>query len=353
MFKNYLKVAFRNILKHKFFSIINILGMTIGVTACLLIALYVTDELNYDRFHDRAERIYQVGTAFIKDGKEERRANTPAPMARAMHMEFPEIEQTARLMKAFADDKTLLLYTPPSGERKSFFETGGYLADSTYFRMLTYDFKEGIPERALEQPNSLVISEEIAEKLFGKEKALNKVIHISSATNGEHDFKVWKNGLYMFTQFLFKPVDVSSLSKYTILGTPASTNVRSAKYPQILPDNRVLFRIKAPDAQRVQVDLAKKYELVKDTGGYWTAITDSVSEGFHYYSLLIDGVAIADPASETFYGMGRMASGIEIPFSGGAYYAMRNVPHGDIRIKKYFSRVTNSWRQFYIYTPPA
>ena len=86
---------------------------------------------------------------------------------------------------------------------------------------------------------------------------------------------------------------------------------------------------------------------------YWTVTTDSISEGFHYYSLLIDGVAVADPASETFYGMGRMASGIEIPFAGGGYYALRNVPHGDIRIKKYFSRVTNSWRQFYIYTPPG
>ena len=93
--------------------------------------------------------------------------------------------------------------------------------------------------------------------------------------------------------------------------------------------------------------------MVKDTAGFWTVTTDSISEGFHYYSLLIDGVAVADPASETFYGMGRMASGIEIPFTGGAYYALRNVPHGDIRIKKYFSRVTNSWRQFYIYTPPA
>ena len=93
--------------------------------------------------------------------------------------------------------------------------------------------------------------------------------------------------------------------------------------------------------------------MVKDTSGFWTVTTDSISEGFHYYSLLIDGVAIADPASETFYGMGRMASGIEIPFAGGAYYAMRNVPHGDIRIKKYFSRVTNSWRQFYLYTPPG
>lgn len=179
------------------------------------------------------------------------------------------------------------------------------------------------------------------------------VPHIYYIEPGVHDFKVWKNGLYMFSQFLFKPVDVSSFSKYTLLGTPATSNIRSAKYPQILPDNRVVFRIKAPDAQRVQIDLGKKYEMVRDTGGYWIATTDSISEGFHYYSLLIDGVALADPASETFYGMGRMASGIEIPFAGGGYYALKDVPHGDIRIKKYYSRTTNSWRQFYIYTPPG
>jgi enterochelin esterase-like enzyme len=179
------------------------------------------------------------------------------------------------------------------------------------------------------------------------------VPHIYYIEPGVHDFKVWKNGLYMFSQFLFKPVDISSFSKYTVLGTPASTNVRSARYPQILPDNRVVFRIKAPDAQKVQIDLGRKYDLAKDTGEYWTVTTDSIGEGFHYYSLLIDGVPLADPASETFYGMGRMASGIEIPFAGGAYYALRDVPHGDIRIKRYYSSVTNSWRRFYIYTPPG
>ncbi|WP_121357427.1 alpha/beta hydrolase-fold protein [Flavisolibacter nicotianae] len=179
------------------------------------------------------------------------------------------------------------------------------------------------------------------------------VPHIYYIEPGVHDFKVWKNGLYMFSQFLFKPVDVSTFSKYTVLGTPASTNVRSAKYPQILPDNRVVFRIKAPDAQRMQIDLAKKYDMVKDTGGYWVATTDSVSEGFHYYSLLIDGVPVADPASESFYGMSRMASGIEIPFAGGSYYAVKDVPHGDVRIKRYYSWVTNSWRRFFIYTPPG
>jgi enterochelin esterase-like enzyme len=179
------------------------------------------------------------------------------------------------------------------------------------------------------------------------------VPHIYYIEPGVHDFKVWKNGLYMFSQFLFKPVDVSSFSKYTVLGSPASTNVRSAKYPQVLPDNRVVFRVKAPDAQRVQIDLVKKYELAKDTGGYWAATTDSIGEGFHYYSLLIDGVAVADPASETFYGMGRMASGIEIPFAKAGYYSVKDVPHGDVRIKRYYSTVTNSWRRFYIYTPPG
>lgn len=179
------------------------------------------------------------------------------------------------------------------------------------------------------------------------------VPHVYYVEPGVHDFKVWKNGLYMFSQFLFKPVDVSSLSKYTLLGSPASTNVRSAKYPQILPDNRVLFRLKAPDAQQVQVDLGKKYDMAKDTGGYWNVTTDSISEGFHYYTLLIDGVPVVDPASEAFYGMSRTASGIEIPFAGGSYYAEKDVPHGEIRMKRYYSTVLNSWRRFFIYTPPG
>lgn len=179
------------------------------------------------------------------------------------------------------------------------------------------------------------------------------VPHVYYLEPGGHDFKVWKNGLYMFAQFLFKPVNTASFSKYTVLGTPAASNIRSARYPQILPDNRVVFRLRAPEAQKVQIDLGKKYDLVKDTGGFWSVTTDSISEGFHYYSLLIDGLPVADPASETFYGMGRMASGIEIPFAGGEYYALKDVPHGDLRIKKYFSAVTNTWRQMYVYTPPG
>lgn len=179
----------------------------------------------------------------------------------------------------------------------------------------------------------------------------NSVDHIYFIEPGYHDFKVWKNGLYMFSQLLFKPVDVTSFPKYATLGTPAASNVRNAKYPQLLIDGRAVFRVKAPEAKLVQLDLGKKYDMVKDSEGVWETTTDSLSEGFHYYSVIIDGVAVCDPASETFYGMGRMASGFEVPFKGDETYAVRNVPHGDIRIKRYYSTITNSWRRFYIYTP--
>lgn len=179
----------------------------------------------------------------------------------------------------------------------------------------------------------------------------NEVPHIFYVDHGYHDFKVWKNSLYMYSQLIFKPVDVTSFDKISKAGRPAETNVRSARYPQILPDGHAVFKIKAPEAQKVQLDLGKKYDMVKNNEGIWEATTDSLSEGIHYYSLIIDGVSVADPASETFYGMGRMVSGFEVPFKGDSYYEERNVPHGDIRIKRYYSNVTNSWRNFYMYAP--
>jgi len=179
----------------------------------------------------------------------------------------------------------------------------------------------------------------------------NNVPHIYYIEPGVHDFKVWKNSLYMFSQLLFKPVDKSKFNKYSLLGMPAPSNIRGGKYPQIMPDGRAVFRVTAPDAQKVQLDLGKKYDMAKNSEGVWEIKTDSLTGGFHYYSLLIDGFAVADPASESFYGMGRMASGIEVPFSGDGYYAVNNVPHGEIAIKRYYSAVFNAWRQFYIYKP--
>jgi len=196
--------------------------------------------------------------------------------------------------------------------------------------------------------NLITFSQRTHEYLNAKD-----VPHIFYIEPGGHDFKVWKNDFYHFSQLLFKPVDPAIFSQYNLAGKPTESNVRAARYPQILPDGRAIFRIKAPEAQKIQLDLVKKYDMVKDNDGMWEVTTDSLGEGFHYYSLLIDGVAVADPASETFYGMGRMASGIEVPFEGDDYYQVKNVPHGEIRIKRYYSGVTNSWRRFYIYTPPG
>lgn len=182
----------------------------------------------------------------------------------------------------------------------------------------------------------------------------NNVPHIYYIEPGVHDFKVWKNGLFMFSQLLFKPVDTSTFATYhTGIGDPASTNVPNAQYPQILPDNRVVFRVKAPDAQKVQIDLGKKYDMIKDSTGFWGVTTDPIVIGFHYYSLLVDGVAVVDPSSQAFYGMGRMASGIDIPEAGVDFYYPKNVPHGQIRNVNYYSEVTKSWRRAFVYTPPG
>ena len=181
----------------------------------------------------------------------------------------------------------------------------------------------------------------------------NNIPHIYYIEPGVHDFKVWKNGLYMFSQLLFKPTDPSSFTKYGLVGEPASTNVPNAPYPQILPDNRVIFRIKAPEAQKVQVDLGKKYDMVRDSAGFWMATTEPIVIGFHYYSILIDGVAVVDPASQAFYGMGRMASGIDIPEAGVDFYSPKNVPHGEIRSVNYYSNITRAWRRTFVYTPPG
>ncbi|MDQ8185171.1 alpha/beta hydrolase-fold protein [Pelagicoccus sp. SDUM812002] len=138
-------------------------------------------------------------------------------------------------------------------------------------------------------------------------------------------------------------------------GTPASTNTPGSAYPRILPDNRVVFQVKAPEADRVAFQTDKTYPATKDEEGTWTVTTDPQAPGFHYYWLVIDGVQVNDPSSETFYGTGKQTSGIEIPEAGdtGAYYDFQDVPHGEVRERWYQSSVTQGPRRFFLYTPPG
>jgi enterochelin esterase-like enzyme len=134
--------------------------------------------------------------------------------------------------------------------------------------------------------------------------------------------------------------------------TPATTNVPGAEYPRIHSDLRVTFRIKAPNAQTVQFQMGKRYSGVRDTDGYWTATTDPQVPGFHYYLVVIDGVAVADPSSESFFGLGQQASGIELPEKGVDFYSLKDVPHGEVRERRYYSSTTQAWRRIFVYTPP-
>jgi enterochelin esterase family protein len=93
--------------------------------------------------------------------------------------------------------------------------------------------------------------------------------------------------------------------------------------------------------------------MVKGEDGFWTVTTDPQVPGFHYYALFIDSVSVSDPASETYFGVGRMFSAIEIPSAGEDFYTVKNVPHGDIRTKWYFSKTTGEWRKIYVYCPPG
>ena len=136
-------------------------------------------------------------------------------------------------------------------------------------------------------------------------------------------------------------------------GTPAPGNIGQSGYPRILPDNRVVFQVRAPNASQVQINLGRNFDMKKDDAGVWTVTTAPQDPGFHYYSLVVDGVSVADPASQSFFGTGRMSSAIEIPESGVDFYTPKDVPHGDVRSKRYFSKLTSSWRRLYVYTPPG
>lgn len=190
MIRNYFKLAVRNLMKHKTFSFINIFGLSIGLTCCMLISLYIFHEYSYDRFHEKGDRIYQLGAVLDPGGDDKANATVPAAISNLLLQEYPEIEERARLLSLWQDDKTLMKYEVPGGGSRSFYETSGYIADPEFFEVFTYDFAEGNPATALESPKSLVVSEAIARKMFGDNPALGKQVRVSSSTNGDHDYTI-------------------------------------------------------------------------------------------------------------------------------------------------------------------
>lgn len=173
MIKNYLKIALRNLLKYRSFSIINIAGVAIGLACFLLLALYVRDELSYDRHHVNADRIYRLSRTFLsKDGTASLRLGHAAPPFGALiRQDFPEVEEVVRLLETGA----LVRY----GEHL-FNEENLFAAEQNIFKVFSFNVVNGNPDKALENPFSIMFSRPMAEKYFGKENPLGKIVRLDN-----------------------------------------------------------------------------------------------------------------------------------------------------------------------------
>ncbi|MBG0859695.1 MAG: ABC transporter permease [Bacteroidales bacterium] len=177
MLKNYFITAYRSIIKNKFYSILNIFGPAIGITCAILILLYVKEELTFDKHNKNYDRIYRLESDFNISGKATLAALVPIPMAPTLKDEYPEIKEIARFV-GFGIQDILFQY-----KDLKFFEDKFYFADSTVFKVFDYEFVLGSPDKALNDPNTIVITESFASKYFGRENPVGEVLTTSNFGN--------------------------------------------------------------------------------------------------------------------------------------------------------------------------
>ena len=165
---------------------------------------------------------------------------------------------------------------------------------------------------------------------------------------------MYKKGHYLMLALFICTGHMVSGQEFPESTTKAENCLPGKSYPRIYADGRVIFQIEAPEAEEVLVDIVgKKIPMEKNADGIWTVMTDPIAEGFHYYALNIDGVRVSDPSVYTYFGAGADLSGIDIPSSDKEFYEAKDVPHGEVRAKYYFSPIRKATRRCFVYTPPA
>jgi len=183
MLKNYLKVALRNLLKHKVYSFINILGLSVGIAASVLIALYIFDELSYDRFHVNADRTYRVVADWSNKGDSRiHQLGTPSVLARTIRGMYPQVESLVQITGPIGD--CVIRY-----RENALKEPDVFAAEPSFFRVFTFPLVKGDPETALRDPYSIVITQSLAAKCFGEEDPLDKTVEIP-ALSQQNPFRV-------------------------------------------------------------------------------------------------------------------------------------------------------------------
>ncbi|MDH5769026.1 MAG: ABC transporter permease [Nitrospirota bacterium] len=175
MFKNYLIITLRNFKRHKGYAFINIAGLAIGIACCILIVLYIQFELSFDKYHDKADKIYLLKRHGNFGGKEHTSSSNNALSAGFIKKDFPEVEDTVRI--GFMPNPAVLY------EEKKFYESRVLYADDSFFEFFTYPMTKGDPKSALQAPFSVVITEEITEKYFGEKNPMGKSLRFNNQDN--------------------------------------------------------------------------------------------------------------------------------------------------------------------------
>src|SRR5450432_2018393 len=169
MIQNYFKIAWRNLVKNKAFSFINILGLAIGISVCFIIMLYVQDELGYDKYNKKADRTFRIVFNALMNGGKINEPHVMPPVAKTLKQDYPEVEEATRLRGNG--------YPHVSINNKIFTDANMAMVDSNFFSVFTIPFLQGNEKTALNQPNSVVISRALAQKYFGAENAVGKLIN--------------------------------------------------------------------------------------------------------------------------------------------------------------------------------
>ncbi|MFC1564817.1 ABC transporter permease [candidate division KSB1 bacterium] len=172
LFRNYVKLASRNLVKHKSYSLINIFGLTFGIAFCLITVLGVMWEASYNRFHENGDRLFRITEVINEADRQTKTTYTVAPLGPTLKVNYPEVVDATRI----AYQGEILL----RHKENKFYESDGIAVDNSFFKMLTFQFVYGENETALADPNSIVITETIAEKLFGDTPPLGEVINVNN-----------------------------------------------------------------------------------------------------------------------------------------------------------------------------
>ncbi|WP_462264415.1 ABC transporter permease [Mucilaginibacter sp.] len=299
MIKSYFKTAMRFLLKNKTFSFINIIGLAIGTLSCLYILLYVQDQYSYDKQHQNAENIYRVTSQLSATGDKRNFATSSPPIAPSMKRDFAEVQQYARVVPSLGATKHLLSYG-----LKSIYETDAYYADPDFFNLFNYHFLSGTPAGALAAPYSIVLQQWVAEKLFGHENPINKVITYDDSF-GRHDFKVTgvidnSTGKSHLQARLLLSINSGGMGEFVLNNNGYAGNNLVSSYIKLRPgaDAKVLekklpaFINKYGGQQLKETGMQKQLHLqpinaIHTTTGYEAETSQTVAASFLYTLSLI------------------------------------------------------------------